>query len=132
MNGAIGARRAHGILTLGVVGAVVGILVILTTVDTPFFAVNSPDVRLLRILHLNAFGGLLVTIVGALAIAGGVRRRTGPALAAGAMTAIMALWSLVGLNTGLNLMSARADTFTLFLMLASGLLLFSLTPDPER
>ena len=45
--------------------------------------------------------------------------------------ALLCLWSLVGLNTSLNLMGARADAVTFFLMIATGLLLFVLTPDPD-
>jgi len=119
-------------MVLGIVALVVGLSVVLTTLDTPFLAVNDEDVRLLRIVHLNTFGGILLTIVGVLALAGGRRRQEGSAVVAGGMASLMALWALVGLNTPINYMSARADTFTLFLMLSVGLLLFTLTPDPDN
>jgi len=131
MSGVLGARRARGVTVLGAVASVVGVLVMATTLDTPFIAINSDEVRFMRIIHLDTFGGLLLLIVGTVALWAGRQRRGAPALAAGTMASFMAAWALVGLNTPLNLMGARADAFTLFLMLASGLLLFALTPDPD-
>lgn len=127
----MGERRSRGVIVLGALALIIGTLVVLTTLDSPFVVANSPDVRLLRLIHLDTFGGVLTVMVGALALVGGIRRTRGAALTAGVLASALGLWSLIGLNTALNLMSARADAFTFFLMIGSGLLLFTLTPDPD-